>query len=183
MLAFAASVWAQAQLIVTGSESLEAAPFRDFGVAVELPVSSLPVSSDWLSRSQRLAFAESSRISDRLSLSPLALINPPNIEITTATITLTSVNFEPPVNLSSTIQLGQVNYGEDSSGAEMIEASRSTAGISGFPIFPPTPDSQIQFAQAPEIQPAPEPSTFALGSLALGLVVFFRISARAKNIV
>ncbi len=122
MLAFADSVWAQGQIVVTGSESLEAAPFRWFGVAEELPVSSLPASSDWLPPFQR------------------------------------------------------------SSGAEMIEASRSTAGISEFPIFPPTPDSQIQFVQASEIQPVPEPSTFALGGLALGLIALFRTSIKTKNV-
>ncbi len=184
IFASALPLLAQGQIVVTGSESLQVAPFRDFGVAAELPESSLPISSDWLPRSQRLPLAESSRIrSDRLSLSPLPLINPPNIEITAATITLTSVNFEPPVNLSSTtIQLGQVNYSGDSSGVERIEAFRSTAGISGFPILPPTPDPQIQFAQASEIQPAPEPSTFALGGLALGLVALFRASVKAKKV-
>jgi len=124
MLAFAASVWAQGQIVVTGSESLQAAPFRDLGVAVELPVSSLPESSDWLPPSQR------------------------------------------------------------SSGAEMIEASRTQAwiDISAQPILPPTPDFQIQFAQASEIQPVPEPSTFALGSLALGLIALFRTSIKTKNV-
>ncbi len=181
MLAFAASVWAQGQLVVTGSEVLQAAPFRDFGDAVELPVSSLPTSSDWLPRSQRLPLAESSRISDGISLVP---INTSDIEITAATINLVEVNFEIPVNLSSaTIQLGQVNYGGDSSGAEMIEVSRTRAlnDQTLQPILPPSPDFQIQFNQA-GIQPAPEPSTFALGSLALGLIALFRASVKTKNV-
>jgi PEP-CTERM motif len=68
----------------------------------------------------------------------------------------------------------------DSSGVEMIEAFRPTTGISQFPSpLPPTPDLQIQFDQA-GIQPAPEPSTFALGSLALGLIALARLSKRQQ---
>lgn len=195
MLAFAASVWAQGQIVVTGSEVLEAVPFKDIGVIQELPVISLPALSDWLPprampASGDLSFIKTSRLtSDRISLSPLPPINSSDVEITAATITLTSVNFEPPVNLSSaTIQLGQVNfitgvnYGGDSSGAEMIEASRTKGFIdtTAQPILPPTPDLQIQFAQASEIQPAPEPSTFALGSLAIGLIAIARFKKQQR---
>jgi hypothetical protein len=184
ILTSAASLWAQGQIVVTGSEVLEAVPFKDIGVIEELPVISLPTSSDWLPPSQRFSLAESSRLSDRISLSPLPPINSSDVEITATTITLISVNFEPPVNLSSTISFGQVNYGGDSSGAEMIEASRTKGfiDIPAQPILPPTPDLQIQFSQASEIQPAPEPSTFALGSLALGLIALFRASLKTKNV-
>jgi hypothetical protein len=66
----------------------------------------------------------------------------------------------------------------DSSGVEMIEAFRPTTSISQFPSpLPPTPDLQIQFNQA-GIQPAPEPSTFAL--LAVGLLIGTVVFRRSR---
>jgi len=72
-----------------------------------------------------------------------------------------------------------------SEGASMIEASRAGDGFIMQPVqnvLPPTPDSQIQFAQASEIQPAPEPSILALGGLAFGLIALFRASVKAKKV-
>jgi hypothetical protein len=193
ILTSAASLWAQGENVVIGSESLTAVIPRNVGMPS--PISLTPASSDWLPPSQRLSltasdssFMEASRAtSDRISLSLLPPISPSDVEITAATINLTS-DFGILVNNSSTtIVVGQVNfitgvnYGGDSSGAERIEASRSTAGISEFSIFPPTPDSQIQFAQASEIQPVPEPSTFALGGLALGLIALARFKKQQRG--
>jgi hypothetical protein len=170
------SLWAQGQIVAVGPSS----QIQDNIIDGNLPVLVVTV-PPWPISSQVL-----------LTASNLPLTEPPSalaIEAITATINLTDVNFEATVNLSSTtIVVGQVNfitgvnYGGDSSGAEMIEANRSKPGISEFPIFPPTPESQIQFPQASEIQPAPEPSTFALCSLALGLIAFFRASVKAKNV-
>ncbi len=68
------------------------------------------------------------------------------------------------------MQLGQVNYGGDSPGVEMIEASRTEGliDIPAQPILPPTPDFQVNQAG---IQLAPEPSTFAL--LGFGMAAIF----------
>jgi hypothetical protein len=78
------------------------------------------------------------------------------------------------VNLST----GTIS-GENSSGVEMIEASRTGSGYTPpqFSPLPPLPDSQVKFDQA-GIQPAPEPSTFALGGLAIGLMALVRLNSR-----
>jgi PEP-CTERM motif len=71
-------------------------------------------------------------------------------------------------------------YSDSSSGVEMIEASRTQSLIDHpvQPILLPTPDLPIQFNQA-GIQPAPEPSTFAL--LAAGLLIGAAVFRRSPN--
>jgi len=79
MLTFAASVWAQGQIVVTGSESLEAVPFKNIGVIAELPVSSLPESSDWLPPSQRssgVEMIEASRTQSLIDISAQPTLPP-----------------------------------------------------------------------------------------------------------
>jgi hypothetical protein len=65
-------------------------------------------------------------------------------------------------------------------GADMIEATRAGDGFAMQPVqnvMPPTPDFQISQAG---IQPVPEPSTFALGSLAIALIALVRLSKRQQ---
>jgi hypothetical protein len=65
-------------------------------------------------------------------------------------------------------------------GATMLEAIRmdEATGVLQFPIAPP-PDFQIQLNQA-GIQPVPEPSAFALGGMAFGLIVFRRLKLNSQ---
>jgi hypothetical protein len=81
--------------------------------------------------------------------------------------TFTPSNWLPPRTLS------------DSSGVEMIEVSRTRTlnDETVQPIFPPMPVSQVQLNQA-GIQPAPEPSTFAL--LVVGLLIGAAIVRRSR---
>lgn len=65
-------------------------------------------------------------------------------------------------------------------GAVMLEAIRmdEATGVVQFPIAPP-PDFQIQLNQA-GIQPVPEPSAFALGGMAFGLIAFRRLKLNSQ---
>ena len=123
------------------------------------------------------------------SLSPLPLLNPSEVESIAPILNLIDVGVQNP---SLNLQVFQpivgdmnsntgVTSGGDSSGAVMIEAIRQTTGTSQFPSMPPPPDLQIQFNQA-GIQPAPEPSSIALGSLALGLIALTRLNRRQKTL-
>jgi hypothetical protein len=64
-----------------------------------------------------------------------------------------------------------------------LQTSLSSTTFSGYVSaeisIPPPPDLQIQFNQA-EIQPAPEPSTITLGSLAIGLIALARLNKRQR---
>jgi hypothetical protein len=124
---------------------------------------------------------------DASSLSPLTLLNPSEVESIAPTLNLIDVGVQNP---SLNLQIFQptvgdansntgVTAGEDSSGAVMMEAIRQTTGASQFPSMPPPPDLQIQFSQA-GIQPAPEPSSIALGSLAFGLIALTRLNQRQR---
>jgi hypothetical protein len=166
------SLWAQGQIVVVGPSS----QIQDNIIDGNFPV--LVVTLPPLSPPSQLPTVSNLPLPE----APGALA----VEAITATINLTDVNCEAPVNLSSaTIQVGQVNFntavtfGGDSSGAEMIGLSRPMPGISQSPILAPSPDFQTQ-PNAGVIQPAPEPSTFALGSLAFGL--FFIRSAKARAV-
>ena len=63
----------------------------------------------------------------------------------------------------------------------MLEAIRvdDATGPLQLPIAPP-PDFQIQLNQA-GIQPVPEPSIFALGGLAFGLIALRRLKLNMSN--
>jgi hypothetical protein len=154
MLAFTTSLWAQGQ-VVEGSEVFTAASHQNIGdtTASALPLTPLVQPSDWLLPRVSLPF-------DNLTL----------IEASRATSENESTSSPlPPIPLT------------DSSGVEMIEVFRiTTMGASPFPPIPPSPDFQIQINQA-GIQPAPEPSTFALGSLAVGFISLVRLNRRKKN--
>ena len=126
---------------------------------------------------------------DGLSLSPLPLLNPSKVAITVPTLSLIDVGVQNP---SLNLQIFQptvegvnpnagVTYAGNSSGAVTMEAIRQTTGATQFPsMMPPAPDLQIQFNQA-GIQPAPEPSTVALGSLAFGLIALTRLNRRQRR--
>ena len=124
---------------------------------------------------------------DASSLSPLPLLNPSEVESIAPTLNLIDVGVQnPSLNLRIFQPIvGDVNSntgktsGGDSSDAVMMEAIRQTTGASQFPSMPPPPDLQIQFNQA-GIQPAPEPSSIALGSLALGLIALTRLNRRQR---
>lgn len=124
---------------------------------------------------------------DGSSLSPLPPVNQSEVAITVPTLSLIDVGVQnPSLNLQifqPTVGGANSNTGEtsggDSSGAVMMEAIRQTTGASQFPSMPPPPDLQIQFNQA-GIQPAPEPSSIALGSLALGLIALTRLSRHQR---
>jgi len=126
---------------------------------------------------------------DASFLSPLPLLNPSEVESIAPTLNLIDVGVQNP---SLNLQVFQpivgdmnsntgVTAGGDSSGAVMMEAIRQTTGASQFPSMPPPPDLQIQFNQA-GIQPAPEPSSIALGSLALGLIALTRLNRRQRSL-
>jgi len=177
MLTSAASLWAQDQASGTtfqrvmpslpSTSPINSSPdglsvFQSFGL-IDTPVQPLP--------------------------SILALVLSLNGEISANTLNLIRLNFEATVNLSpTTTAIGQINFsteiihGGGSSGVEMIEASRTKGLIdtSVQPILLPPTDLQIQFNQAPSIQPAPEPSTFALGSLVLGLMAIVRFKKQQR---
>jgi hypothetical protein len=134
-------------------------------------------------------FSERRSRYDASSLSPLPLLNPSEVESIAPILNLIDVGVQNP---SLNLQVFQpivgdmnsntgVTSGGDSSGAVMIEAIRQTTGTSQFPSMPPPPDLQIQFNQA-GIQPAPEPSSIALGSLALGLIALTRLNRRQKTL-
>ncbi len=91
------------------------------------------------------------------------------------TINLVDVNFGSAVDLSEET-FSNSGY---SFGAEMVAATRPMPGIFQSPILPPSPDFQIQLS-AGVIQAVPEPSTFALGSLAFGLFFIRNAKARAN---
>jgi len=126
---------------------------------------------------------------DGSSLSPLPPLNPSELEITAPALNLIDMGVQnPSLNLQIFQPIvGDANsiagetYGGDSAGAVMMEAIRSTTEASQFPSMPPPPDLQIQFNQA-GIQPAPEPSSIALGSLALGLIALTRLNRRQRSL-
>lgn|GEM_PF-1205624 len=134
-------------------------------------------------------FSERRSRYDASSLSPLPLLNPSEVESIAPTLNLIDVGVQnPSLNLQifqPTVGGANSNTGEtsggDSSGAVMMEAIRQTTGASQFPSMPPPPDLQIQFNQA-GIQPAPEPSSIALGSLALGLIALTRLNRRQRSL-
>jgi hypothetical protein len=146
MLASTVSVWAQGQIVITGSVCGEV--FIMPGVAL----------------------AES------------------DIEIAAHTINLTDVTFQAPILDLQSFQppitggvnfVSAVTYGGGSSGAEMIGLSRPMPVISTYPIFPSSPDFVFQPDQAGVLQAVPEPSTVALGVLALGLIALARLKKRS----
>ncbi|MGA3282907.1 MAG: PEP-CTERM sorting domain-containing protein [Verrucomicrobiota bacterium] len=125
---------------------------------------------------------------DGSSLSPLPLLNPSEVESIAPTLNLIDVSVQNPSLNLRIFQpaVGDVNsiagetYGGDSAGAVMIETILlQTARASQFSSVSPAPDLQIQFNQG-GIQPAPEPSTIALGSLALGLIALTRLNRRQR---
>ena len=132
-------------------------------------------------------FSERRSRYDASSLSPLPLLNPSEVESIAPTLNLIDVGVQNPSLNLQVFQpiVGDMNSnigetsGGDSSGAVMIEAIRQMTGTSQFPSMPPPPDLQIQFNQA-GIQPAPEPSSIALGSLALGLIALTRLNQRQR---
>jgi len=134
-------------------------------------------------------FSERRSRYDASSLSPLPLLNPSEVESIAPTLNLIDVGVQNPSLNLQVFQpiVGDMNSnigetsGGDSSGAVMIEAIRQMTGTSQFPSMPPPPDLQIQFNQA-GIQPAPEPSSIALGSLALGLIALTRLNRRQKTL-
>ncbi len=143
-----------------------------------------------ISRSQAWQTEFSQRLprNDRSSLSPLPLLNPSEVAITVPTLSLIDVSVQNP---SLNLQIFQptveglnpnagVTYAGDSSGAVMMEAIRQTAVAAQLPSMLPPPDLQIQFNQA-GIQPAPEPSTIALGGLVFGLIALTRLNRRQRN--
>lgn len=143
-----------------------------------------------ISRSQawQAEFPQRLPRNDVLSLSPLPLLNPSEVAITVPTLSLIDVGVQNP---SLNLQIFQptvedvnpnagVTYGGDSSGAVMMEAIRQTTVGAQLPSMQPPPDLQIQFNQA-GIQPAPEPSTIALGGLAFGLIALTRLNRRQRN--
>jgi hypothetical protein len=126
---------------------------------------------------------------DASSLSPLPLLNPSEVEITAPALNLFDVGVQnPSLNLrmfQPTVEdvnsITSETSGGDSSDAVMMEAIRQTTEASQSPSMPPPPDLQIQFNQA-GIQPAPEPSSIALGSLALGLIALTRLNRRQRSL-
>ena len=70
----------------------------------------------------------------------------------------------------------------ESSGVEMIEASRQNTLIDQpmMPLLPPTPVMSAD--NSPSIQPVPEPSTFAFCGLALGLMAIMGVRNKARNV-
>ncbi len=59
--------------------------------------------------------------------------------------------------------------------SQMVEANRSTFQNNAGAIMPPS-----SLSSSFSIQPAPEPSPFALGSLAIGLIALVRLSRRQQ---
>lgn len=126
---------------------------------------------------------------DGSSLSPLPLLNPSEIAITPPALNLIEVGVQNPLLNLQAFQpiVGDVNsiadetYSGESSGAVMMETILLNTGKSQFPSMPPTADLQIQFNQT-GIQPAPEPSTIALGGSALGLIALARLNRHQKTL-
>jgi hypothetical protein len=124
---------------------------------------------------------------DVLSLSPLPPLNPSEVAITVPTLGLIDVGVQnPSLNLQifkPTVEdvspNAGVTYAGDSSCAVMMGAIRQTTVAAQFPSMLPPPDLQIQFNQT-GIQPAPEPSTIALGGLAFGLIALTRLNIRQR---
>ena len=126
-------------------------------------------------------------VSTEISFSPLPLTNPSDVEITIATLGLIDVSVQnPSLDLQPAQPIvGDVNlfpsatYVGDSSGAVMIEAIRQATPQSLTPSILPPQNLQIQLNQG-GIQPAPEPSTIALGCLTIGLIALARLNKRQR---
>ena len=119
---------------------------------------------------------------DGLSLFPLLWVNSSEAGITAPLLNLIDVGIQNRSLNLKTFQpiVGNTNsttgtaYGGDSSDAVIMEAIRQRAGAPSSPSILPPSGLQIQFSQG-EIQLAPEPSTVALGSLAIGLIALTRL--------
>ena len=126
-------------------------------------------------------------VSTEISFSPLPLINLSDVEITIATLGLIDVSVQNnSLNLQSVQPIvGDVNlpprptYVGDSFGAVMREAIREETPQWLTPSILPPQNLQIQFNQG-GIQPAPEPSTIALGCLTIGLIALARLNNRQR---
>ena len=126
-------------------------------------------------------------VSTEITLSPLPLINLSEAEIPVATLGLIDINAQNPSLNPQPIQpivrdvdlFPNTTYVGDSSGAVMIQAIRQETPQSLTPSILPPQNFQIQFNQG-GIQPAPEPSTIALGSLAVGLIAVARLNGRKR---
>ena len=125
---------------------------------------------------------------DGAALSPFPLINPSEVEITAPPLNLIDVGVQnPSLNLQpfqpiigDANSIPGVTCGGDSSGAEIISAGGGYARPQS-PSIPPLPGFQFQLNQA-GIQPvpAPEPSTVALGGVAVGLFALLRLNRRKQ---
>jgi hypothetical protein len=126
-------------------------------------------------------------VSTEISLSPLLLINLSEAEIPVATLGLIDINVQnPSLNLQliqpiigDVLLFPRAPYVGDSSGAVTIQAIRQETPQSLTPSILPPQNFQIQFNQG-GIQLAPEPSTIALGSLAVGLIAVARLNKRQR---
>jgi hypothetical protein len=97
-------------------------------------------------------------------------------QLPSITINGSPLEIQVPMNFDSE---SGINMGM-SEGVDMMEISRAGEGFSMQPILdvmPPTPDFQISQAG---IQPAPEPCTIALGSLAIALIALTRLNKRQQ---
>jgi hypothetical protein len=144
-------------------------------------------------------FSRRSR-NDGASFLPVPPINSSGLEITAATFSLINVSIQIHLLNLQSFQpiIGEVNfitgvnYRENSSGAEMMEASHLKAWNDEpmLSLLPPTPieDSLsevppiIQASQPSSliVEAVPEPASLALGSLSLGLIAAMRF-CRNKN--
>jgi hypothetical protein len=87
------------------------------------------------------------------------------------------VMFSIGVTFPTSFDTGSDSVEFYSTGADLMEASRSTTLIDQpvMPLIPPTP-----VGNSFSIQPVPEPSTFALGSLALALIAILRFKKQQR---
>ena len=105
-----------------------------------------------------------------------SLLDSSDVVIAASTINLVDVNFGSACSIT-TVTVGAVDFSNSgySFGVEMVAPSDPTPDIPQFPFISPPPDFQIQL-NAGVIQAVPEPSTLALGGLALGLMVMPRLN-------
>jgi len=109
-----------------------------------------------------------------------SLLDSSDVVIAASTINLVDVNFGSACSIT-TVTVGAVDFSNSgySFGVEMVAPSDPTPDTSQLPFISPPPDFQIQL-NAGVIQAVPEPSTFALGGLALGLITITRLNKRQR---